>query len=183
MSNELTIFPEDDIAAKKITVTGWVSRNGHFYGDNERLARYDGSTHSHCQYCGSACTKNWTACDKCRHENEIKRYAAMPRKAWDGACCIYSEALDEYFSDPSDAKDSLEDGQTLADLRLIICEPNYIRPLESEYCSDEMSPDDDQLPPAVEEAMKAFNEAIKGIALSWSPGKFALLLPPDEASA
>ena len=33
---------------------------------------------------------------------------------------LYSDSRDEYFSSPEDAEDSLEEGQTLADLKLHI---------------------------------------------------------------
>lgn len=91
----------------------------------------------------------------------------------------YSEALDEYFPDLSDAEDRLEEGQTLSDLMLLICVPNHVRPLDSDYCSDELAEDGD-LPAAVEDAMAAFNKAVAGIVLSWSPGKFSLKLPDGD---
>lgn len=36
-------------AASIQTVTGWVARDGRFWGDDERMARYCGSTHSICE--------------------------------------------------------------------------------------------------------------------------------------
>jgi hypothetical protein len=61
-------------------------------------------------------------------------------------------------------------------MRLVICTPNYVRPLEPDYCSDDLAEDCD-VPNKVEEAMDAFNAAVAGIVLSWSPGKTALELP------
>ena len=72
--------------------------------------------------------------------------------------------------------------QTLADLRLVICEPNYVRQLEPDYCCDEL-PDDGDVPDEVAEAMEAFNTAVAGIVLSWSPGKKALALPDEGHNA
>ena len=39
------ILPESPEAASVQTVTGWVSRTGRYWGNDERMARYDGSTH------------------------------------------------------------------------------------------------------------------------------------------
>ena len=44
---EKPIIMEDSPEAASIkTVTGWVSRTGRFCGDDERMARFDGSTHN-----------------------------------------------------------------------------------------------------------------------------------------
>ena len=39
------ILPESPEAASIQTVTGWVSSNGRYWGNDEHMARYDGSTH------------------------------------------------------------------------------------------------------------------------------------------
>jgi hypothetical protein len=39
------------------------------------------------------------------------------------------------------------------------------------------------VPDEVAEAMEAFNEAVAGIVLSWSPGKTALALPDEWHNA
>ena len=39
------------------------------------------------------------------------------------------------------------------------------------------------MPDEVAEAMEAFNEAVAGIVLSWSPGKTALALPDEWHNA
>lgn len=72
----------------------------------------------------------------------------------------------------------MDESQSLADLRLVICEPNYVRRLEPDYCCDELAEDGD-VPDEVFEAMKEFNEAVACIVLSWSPGKTALALHQD----
>lgn len=172
MMTEKIIMHDSDEAAQPHTMDGWKSRNGFFY-DNEQVARYDGCTHVKCQYCGEPAKKSWTACDKCRAAKEIERYDAMPKAEWDGKTMLYSDARDRYYVDIGDAEDVLEEGETIESLRLIICKPNCVSPLDSEYCSDDL-PDDTDLPDIISEAMDAFNEAVAGIVLSWSPGKFAL---------
>jgi hypothetical protein len=62
------------------------------------------------------------------------------------------------------------------DLRLIVCEPNYVREIDNDYFFDELA-EDGYIPGEVEEAMDAFNKAVAGIVLSWSPGSKALKLP------
>lgn len=165
-------------AAQPHTMQGWKTRNGYFYGD-EATARYAGCTHIPCGTCGSPTRKGYTRCQDCRNLAKIARYGAMPRAEWDGKAMLYSQTHDAYYTDPGEAENSLEDGETLEDLRLVICKPNYIRLLDSEYCCDEL-PEDGDVPSEVLEAMKEFNEAVAGVVLSWSPGSAALSLRPQE---
>jgi hypothetical protein len=182
MRNEKLILDTDPEAATYRTdIKGWVSRDGIFYGDgpaNERTARYAGCTHRACNRCGKPTEKHWLRCNGCRDLADRERHEAKPTAEWNGSDYLYSEALDEYFPDLDEVDDRLEEGQTLADLMLVICTPNHVRPLESDYCCDELA-DDGDLPSEVEEAMDAFNKAVAGIVLSWSPGKYALKLPPE----
>ena len=97
-------------------------------------------------------------------EHHAKREVGV----WDGESPLYSETNEKFYSDESEAEDDLEDGETLADLRLLICKPNHVRQLDYDYCY-ELSRDDGELPSQVNEAIEAFNEAVKGIVLSWSP--------------
>ena len=171
-------------AASIQTVTGWVSRDGRFWGDDERMARYDGCTHVACNKCGEPVEKGWLACRKCRDQADTDRYNAMPRKPWDGNM-VYSQARDRYYQDPGDAEDELEEGETLADLQLVLCEPNYGRKLDPDHFCDEL-PDDDEgeLPDILYDAIDAFNAAVEKVGpLSWSPGKFALDLTDMTANA
>lgn len=181
MNNETMVMLDSPEAASLRTVTGWVSRTGHFYGNNERAARYDGCTHVACNRCGKPVEKRWTACAGCRDLGDAERYEARPRQIWDGQAMLYSEARDEYFSDIDCANDALEEGQTLADLCLVICKPNYGRPLDDEYFCDEL-PEDGEPSKALQEAMAAFNLALsEEPPMSWSPGKFALEIYPVAA--
>lgn len=171
MTEKIIMF-DDAEAAQPYTMTGWKSRNGLFYGD-EQSARYDGSTHVKCKYCGEPTKKHYTACDKCREIKTIERYSAMPRAEWDGKAMLYSDARDEYYADMDSVEDCLDEGETIESLRLIICKPNGVMPLDSDYCSDDLA-DDMELPDEAWKAMDAFNKAVSGIVLSWSPSKFAL---------
>lgn len=174
MTTKEMVMQDSPEAASMRTVTGWVSRNGRFWGADERAARYDGCTHVACRHCGKPVEKGWTACEACRDMAKDAKYKAMPRKAWDGASMLFSHSRDEYFNDIDGAEAALDDGETLDDLRLVICEPNRGRRLDEDYFWDELS-EDGELPDCLLLAIETFNAAIATAPpLSWSPGKFAL---------
>lgn len=87
---------------------------------------------------------------------------------------LYSKTTDNYYSSPDDAEDDLEDDQTLNDLQLVICKPNYIC-LESDYF-DRVAPEEEGLPEEVLKAIDVFNESVRNVIVSWSPGEVALLI-------
>lgn len=183
MSTQIVMFDSPEAAEHRTDVIGWVSRDGTFYGDgpsNERTARYAGCTHVPCERCGEPTPKRWLHCDSCRAAKDAERYAAMPRESWDGVSMLYSEVRDTYYRGIDEAEEGLEEGQSLADLRLVICSPNYVPQIDPDYCCDQLAEDDDVPPDAVCKAMDAFNEAVAGIVLSWSPSKVALALDARE---
>ena len=167
MMEAAPIFPDDPQAARLVTVTGWVSRHGRFYGDDERLARYDGSTHSRCS-CGGTMDKHWLLCDNCRAKAADQRFNAMPEADWDGKAMLYSERDDRYYSSPEDVP--LAEGETLADYKLVICEPSHAS-MDSSFF-DGILPEEgcDEL----EAAIEAFNKAVENVVVSWGPGKTRL---------
>lgn len=176
MSEQIVMRDSQEAAQHRTDIKGWVSRDGVYFGDDqnsERAARYSGCTHVPCDLCGAPIPKSRVRCQDCRELTDTANYKAMPHAEWDGEAMLYSEVRDQYYSTPDDAAEDLDENQTLDDLRLVICEPNYVRPLDSDYCCDEL-PEDGDLPPEVEAAMEAFNQAVAGIVLSWSPGKTAL---------
>ncbi|MBK9427259.1 MAG: hypothetical protein IPN63_07695 [Gammaproteobacteria bacterium] len=183
--NEKIIMSDSPEAAQfRTDIKGWVSRDGRFFGDGpsaEADARYHSCTHRPCRECGAPTIKRYIKCDACRELADLASYQAMPRAEWDGKAMLYSETTDRFYSDLGEAEDHLDEMEercTLADLRLVICEPVYVTPLESDYCIDDL-PEDGELPDAVWEAMQAFNAAVAGIVLSWAPGKYALLVDGD----
>ncbi len=183
--NAEMILPADDRAAKQVTVTGWVSRDGRFYGDDERIARYAGSTHSLCEDCGEPCSKSWLVCDACREKRDVERekrdvekHAKRQVRPWDGICMLYSETLDEYFSEPGEVLKRLEEDESElspSDLRLVLCEPNYPHAPDPGDCYCDELPEDGDVPDEVAEAFAVLAAALEKCApLSWSAGKFAL---------
>jgi hypothetical protein len=179
---EEVILDTDVAAAKPHTVHGWLSRDGRFYSE-ESMARYSGCTHRKCRDCDQPAPKSWLVCDACRLKSDIARFEALPKKKWDGTGMVYSEAWDKYFSDLDDAEDeALDEGVELNALRLVHCKPNHVWRLDADYCCDQIAPDDEgEIPDAVQQAMDAFNKAVEGIVLSWSPDKIAVDLSEEAA--
>jgi hypothetical protein len=172
--DKMILNTSGEAATYRTDIAGWVSRDGLFFGKDERTARYSGCTHLACADCGVPVPKNsYTVCRPCRETRDLKRYLERERKPYEGGM-VYSDSEDRYFESLDEALEYAEDeGKEPDDLRLLLCTPNHVRPLESDYCCDEL-PEDGDLPSAIEEAMEAFNEAVKGIVVSWSPGKYAI---------
>lgn len=170
MSHEV-ILPSDPRAAEQVTVTLWRSRTGRLY-DREDTARHDGSTHGSCEDCGAACDKMWTSCRACRDNRALERWEKRERRPWNGNP-LYSEAMNDYFNDLDDVETYLDGDSHIDDLRLVQCEPVYPRAIDGDRFFDDL-PEDGEIPEALSKAMDAFNAAVKGIVLSYTPGKYRL---------
>lgn len=181
VNEKIIMFDSPEAAQFRTDIKGWVSRGGRFFGDGpsaEADARYHSCTHRPCRECGAPTIKRYIKCDACRELADIARYQAMPRAEWDGKAMLYSEATDRYYNDLDEVDDHLDEMEercTLADLRLVICEPNYVMQLSEDLFLDDL-PEEGDLPNEVYEAIEAFNTAVAGIVLSWYPGKTALML-------
>lgn len=187
MSDNIVMYDSDEAAQYRTGLSGWVSRDGHFFGDGpqaEEAARYDGCTHRTCEQCGEPSRKGFTWCEACREKRDIERYAAMPRAAWDGVAMIYSEWADCYFDSPWEAEEYLgvlDSPATVGDLRLVICEPVYCPELSLDDFHDDL-PEDGDPPDELVAAIEAFNAATRGLLMSWRPGSFALDLGDSPAT-
>lgn len=174
------ILPDSAEAATIKTVTGWVSRTGRFWGDDERMARFDGSTHHKCEQCG-ALVGNRSFCGPCHEVKKIGEWASLPRGAWNGTDLLYSQSADVYFHDRDSLADYCHDNNcTPESLRLVICVPNYAHEIDpSDLFSDDMAEDGD-LPNDLQEAFDVLNAVIRqrSTPLSWSPGK---IVPTSES--
>ncbi len=181
MSNEEKIIPYDSPEAASIgTATGWVSRLGSFYGNNERMARYDGCTHIKCAGCESLIpVRGSLRCDPCLIKHYIERWKAMPREEWNGTDMLYSQNKDRYFQDIDDLADFCEENECAPDsLRLIICEPVYLSEIDEDHWFDDLA-EGQELPAEVLDAINQLNDAIrKQGPVSWRPGNFA---PSDDS--
>jgi hypothetical protein len=167
------VMSASDEAATIQTVTGWVSRLGNFWGNDERMARYDGSTHHLCD-CAAMITKHDLKCEACRNAAEIERYNAMPQAAWDGIDPLYSDAHDRYFFCNDELADFIyEHGGDIASLRFIICQPLHATPLDHDHWCDDL-PEDGDMPGALAAAIDALNAVVATLEpLSYEPSKNA----------
>ena len=169
MSEDIVMFDSPE-AAWPSTKAGWASRDRYFYHD-ERSARYSGCTHRPCEGCGAPTLKSYTHCDDCRAKRAQARFDALPQAPWDGKQMVYSESHDEYYASPEDAEDESEDSAER--LGLVLCEPNYVRQLDTDDFADDL-PEDGEAPDELLAAIDAFNAATEGLILSWYPGKTRL---------
>lgn len=178
---EKPIFPDSEEAAAQKSVTGWVSRNNLFFGNDEQTARWDGATHVRCTECGGDTSKHYTKCESCREEGDIRRFAAREKREWDGTGMIYSQVLDRYFYSWDEVEDEEEEPESL---QLVICEPVFAEQINprDHYCDDLPDEGDGDVPDEIQDAFDELNQRISECKtpLCWMPGKFAVLLAPKE---
>lgn len=181
-AEEKIILNTSDESAKRVTVTGWVSRDGRFYGDDERIARWAGATHIICS-CGRITPKSYTACDACREQSRNVRYAALPRAQWDGVAMLCVFEGDLYFNSIEEAQEHAETNETtLEALQLVICAPKRYREIDPNdyYCDD--LPEDGEVDGEIEDAFNELNKRIRSHTspISWWPSKVALALNVED---
>lgn len=166
--SELQIFPEDPEAASfRKNLEGWVSRDGRYWGADERMARWDGATHIHCKTCNSVHVKNGF-CSKCWDRTRQEKFEALPTEPWDGESMLYSHLLDEWATDLESFYEEYEaqyDEALSSDAELQIqhCRPVFAREVESYYWLADGPPDQEDLPAALKEALDSFNDKIRAI--------------------
>jgi hypothetical protein len=179
IKKDVVILPEDPAAAEyRNNISGWVSRNRHYFGEEEDLARYDGATHRKCKTCAVIIPKN-SYCRACSFAREEIKFNAMPVKPYDGESMLYSVLHNEYFSSLDDATEYADNEDIpVGNLMLVICEKEYGRTIDPEDFFD--LPDDvDSLrdvAPVLAGLIDAVNAHIESGAecLAWVPGDFAV---------
>lgn len=169
-------------AAKQMIVTGWISRDGRFFGDNEHSARYAGCTHQECRTkgCGNIVPiRSYMECEECRRKKMMQTYKALPFKEWNGedVICLFDADEDGYFFSQEDLLMYCENNEVDPEnLMLVICQPNYPHQLSGDYWSDCFAGDqseEDVFSKELLEKIKELNHIIeKHPAVSYSPGKF-----------
>lgn len=173
--NKIIMFDSDEAAQEK-TVTGWISSNGFFYGNDEQSARFMGCTHIVC-HCGLITRKENIQCESCQNKYKLEKYRSMPFVVWNGADFLYSEVADKFFYDSEEILDYCEEeGIPSESLRFIICEPVYPKEINlSEIYSDLLSDDaEGELPEYLIDAEEKLNQIIREEKepLSWKPGRY-----------
>ena len=142
MSDKQILITSDEAATLITGIEGWVDGNGRFWGKNEHAARWSGCTYIIYPGCKKATPKSYTYCPECREKSAAARYKERERVEWDGMAPLYSESADRYFSDLDDLNYYLEEEEcSVGDLRLIICIPNYLKPLEDDFFCEDLAED------------------------------------------
>ncbi|HDI3289750.1 TPA: hypothetical protein PMD71_002816 [Vibrio cholerae] len=171
----LIVFEDSPEAAQyKTGLSGWVSRDGRFYGNNEELAKYAGSTHKKCK-CGEIIPKS-SYCYPCHEKKEIENFFNMPIIEWDGSDMLYDQNTDKYFSDIEDIHEHYElEGMDVKEAMIIVCKPNYAREIESDYWCDDLPQDmsfeeNSAVDDETLDLLNKLNAKLKKTVLSYSPG-------------
>lgn len=176
---------------KTITITGWVSRDGYFYGDGPQgkaAARYAGCTHVKCGRCEAVIGKHRTYCDVCHAAIVLEEHMKLPyvESSYDMVTCLPDS--DTYFFSADDIEDYLNDLYEVPEhLHLVVCEPKYLEEIDPDaYVCDDL-PDEISLgdiSPTLVIAFERLNEVIRAenLPLSWSPGKTRTVYTVDIES-
>jgi len=171
------ILNTSDEAAKHVeNISGWVTRDGQFFGDNESLARYAGSTHTECTECGTVRAKqSW--CVPCANKKSIEKFAALERKEWDGESPLCMNDGDEYFFNMDAVNDYVEENEcSIESLNLVICKPVAFPFLEEEYFLESLH-EGAELPKEIDDLVNKINKAILELPPQcWEPGKYAAIV-------
>ena len=181
-NNKVILYESNDAARFVKDISGWVDRHGCFLGNSESAARYSGCTHRRCNNCEKIAEKHRLICENCRSKKDLEKYLSMQKKEWDGVTLLYSDSEDEYFNDFQEIKDFLSSSQGLGieDLRLIICEPNYLSKISEDHWSSELE-EDYCFSETIKIAIENFNKVLdEEPAVSWSPGDFAAIISHSD---
>lgn len=187
-ANEVVMMDSDNAASIR-TVTGWVDRQGRFWGNDEYQARWSGSTHR-------KCPNNPTEhpiyptngyCEICSKEKRQAKFGIFPRVAWTGQTLVIFDT-DTYFFDTESLVDYCCDNEVLpSELQLVICIPNHVPQFDIlQHCEEIMPEDNDisYIPETVQEAVEALNKAIKeSDVVSWSQGELVAMVSDDILNA
>ena len=169
-------------AASIQTVTGWVDRDGRFWGNNEHQARWCGCTHITCENHPEEppFIKNYW-CPKCQTESRNAAFEKMPKVEWDGETPLVLFNDDKYFFDADELRDYCdEEGIGLCELQLVICTPNHPHQLDPNDIFCDSLPEDGEVSEELYLAFEALNKVIANHPqLSWSPGDKAAIVNLD----
>jgi len=172
------IMYDSDKAAQIKTVTGWVDRNGRFWGKDEHMARYSGSTNSKCE-CGEIIDRGWTNCRSCRDRKHHEKYKEIEFKEWDGKSplCLWND--DKYFWDIESIHEYVEEIQhdnpdfSYDDLQLMLCRRSQeYTQIPHDYW-DEYCDQDGEQPDNLMEIISEFNEKLSKLEVTlWFQDKY-----------
>lgn len=163
-TNEIILY-EDQSAARFVeNISGWVDKNGRFFGKDEHMARHSSCTHRRCE-CGELTEKTFTKCSKCREIAKIQRHNNRKFQEWDGKEMVYSDKFQRFFYDADEIETFCEEEEIEpSELRLLLCVPQHFRQVDEDYWSEVLPEDSDgELPNKLKEALIAFNEVVASL--------------------
>ena len=160
---EKIILYSSDEAAKRATVTGWVSRGGLFFGDNEHSARWQGATHMSCKKCGTVHDKNKGMCDPCRSLQIAAAWDKLEKRPWDGTTPVTVHDGDEFFMSAEEFIEWCAENEVEPEgVHLVHCKPQGLRELDDGHFAEyERLPEDFKVPPEIAKAIEDLNAAIR----------------------
>lgn len=187
MNEPKRIDYDSEQAAKRVTLTGWLGADGHFWPDSaqnaEHMARYSGCTHHKCK-CGESYDKRFY-CDACKVRDRRARYEAMPIHEWDGKCMLATLDDDRFWTDFDEFFEWCDDNETDPETVLLVgTDPRGLREIDEDDWADALPEDADlgDVAPGVELALRELNKAIERAGtVSWWPADFRVAIPAREA--
>jgi hypothetical protein len=180
MDDKMVLNTSDEAAHYETNISGWVSRFGHYFGKDERLARYDGCTHVVCE-CGKPAERGWIKCADCRSKADDERFRSFPKQEWDEKIPITLFQGDDYFFDREQLEEWCEEHETTPqELQLVICKPNCAGYIDTDFYGDDLPNDQslDDVAPELAEMIAKVNEYIRENqpVLSWGPSNIAAII-------
>jgi hypothetical protein len=155
---------ETDGATQRTDLTGWVSRHGAYFGNNEDAARYHGATHRRCEApgCDGVTDKFWLKCEKHRHESTMARF--MKRKAITSAEIpdgnyLFLEDNDTWYPDIEDLLEDVPEPE-----RIILGSPVQGRCVEPDAIIE--TDEELELPQSIADAINHLNKLIVQVNIS-----------------
>lgn len=175
--DKIIMYDSEEAASLK-SITGWVSSTGQYWGKDEHMARYAGSTHKNCE-CGRGIhMKHYTCCDTCIAERSRKRYLELPYQEYNGTFPLAEMDGDKYFWDEDDLiqyfEDLTEDDQDPLDyIDLVHCAPQYASQIGMDHWEDITPEDHEEIgTKEFQEKLDELNKIITDMPpVSWMPGK------------
>ena len=173
----MIMYDSPQAAHYRTDIKGWVSSEGMYYGENEHLARWAGSTHQKCE-CGNVYERGRTRCNSCDSKLRHEKYTTFPMVEWDGSTPVCTFDDDKFFFDECSLLDWMgelkweaeQSGEGLPIVELVLCEPHSLGYVDVDHWADDL-PEDGELPSEVQEKLDELNAAIKRAPVaSWWAG-------------
>lgn len=143
---------------------------------NEAIARRCCATSFPCA-CGGRIGGRWLKCETCRDIEHAEKYAALPRREWDGEESLARPYGDEFFWSADELQEWLENAEvwiTLEELQVVFCEPQRPRPVDLYSCFEDILPDGADVPEGLGEMEKKVNDWMQALPpTSYTDGREA----------